>query len=287
MSKAEVMHRESATKNRLVIYVGTDDDIRSPLFSFLDETRTESQEKLLVNQVFVQYRQESRLFREDWLDKLIGHFSKKHPAPLAIPGLDVLHDLELKNHITVWQPFQFAPGGRPHPAINNRVTTESRWLINIAESLFREAVEAWFHRRMACIRRGFGLCYASAVSLVEQMTAVQEEGASHQTTLCLLRLCVEELPSRLSREDPKGELSQREEFTSFVQLVTGVKTKALYIVHSSSAEDNPIPVALSLLGTESYDQVVVEDSKTRIGDLERFRGLLRRDSRILDLRGNR
>jgi hypothetical protein len=276
-------------KNRLVIYVGTDDDIRSPLFSCFEKSRDWPRAKSVLNQMLVQSCQESRLFREDWFDKLIGHFSKKRTAPLAIPDFDVLHDLELKNRITVWQPFQFAPNGRPHPAIQNKISKESRWLIDTEENRFRKAMEAWFHRRSACILQDFGLCYASAVSLVEQMTAVQEEGVSHHTTLCLLRMCVEEMPSRLSPglSDPTSEISQREEFTKFVQVLTGVETKALYTVYSSLAENNPIPVALPLLGTESYDQIIIEDCKTRVGDLEVFRALLRRDSRTLDLRGNR
>ena len=275
-------------KNRLLIYVGTDDDIRSPLFSFYEKTRDWPRAKALVTQTLVQSCQESQLFREDWLDRLIGRFAKKRTTPLAIPDFDVLHDLELKNRITIWQPFQLARNGRPHSAVENKISKESKWLVNIEESRFQEAMEAWFHRRMVCVSRDFGLCYASAVNLVEQMTAVQEEGISRQTTLCLLRMCVDKMPSRLISQglsDPSSEVSQREEFTNFVQLLTDVETKALYTVHSPLAENNPVPVALPLLGTESYDQIVLEDSRTRVSDLEVFRKHLRQDSDILDLRG--
>ncbi len=287
-SAGPVMHRKSAMKNRIVIYVGTDDDIRSPLFSFYEKTRDWPRAKSLVTQMLVQSCQESRLFRENWLDKLIGRFSKKRSTPLAIPDFDVLHDLEVKNRITIWQPFQFAPNGRPHPGIEKKFPKESKWLINIEESCFQKAMEAWFQRRTVCVSHDFGLCYASAVNLGEQMTAVQEEAISSQTTLCLFRMCVDEMPSRLisqNSSDPSSEVSQREEFTKFVQVLTGVKTNALYTVHSPLAENNPVPVALPLLGTESYDQIVLEDSRTRVGDLEVFPKILRQDSGILDLRG--
>lgn len=240
----------------------------------------------------VQSYQESPLFRENWLNKLIGHLSKKRTTPLAIPDFDMLHDLEVKNLITIWQPFQLARNGRPHPAIENKISKDSKWLVNIEETRFRAAMEAWFYRRTVCISRDFGHCYTSAINLVEQMTVVKGEGISRQTTLCLLRMCVDEMPSRLISQglsDPSSEVSQREEFTKFVQLLTGVETKALYTVHSPLAENNPVPVALPLLGIKSYDRIILEDSRTRVGDLKVFRKHLRQHfrqhSEILDLRG--
>ena len=276
-------------KNRLIIYVGTDDDIRSPLFSCYEETSNWTRAKSLVSNALIESCQEGRHSRKGWLNSMMDSFFGKQTIPFEIPDFNVLHDLEMKKGMTIWNLIQIAENGRPHPAIVNKVSNKTKWLLSVDESSSKEAMDAWLKRSWICASRDFGRCYASAVDLVGQMMAVQEEGINHETTLCLLRMCVDEMPSRLLSQgelDPLSQVSQRGEFTRFVQKLTGVRTEAIYTLYSPLAENNPVPAVLPFLGSESYDQIVLEDCKTRVLDLEAFRQQLRQNREIIDLRGS-
>jgi hypothetical protein len=289
--------------SRAFIYVGTDDDIRSPVFSLHQRTQDWPLAKAQLTEKLVESYQ-ARLTRLEGglTNKLMDFLFKKQSTQpgvpdfkLHVPDFGALLDLETDNRMTIWQPLQLAPGGRPHPLVADKLSTpgftQTRWMIPVNESLLMEMLLAWFHRRTICASPKFGscyACYACAVSLFEQMSAVQEEGLAEQTRLFLLRWCYDELPSDFARHQPPdatGEEAHREEYASFVRQLTGVQTFALYLAHSPLAEQDPITVVRCMMGMPSFDQVVIEDRATIVGDLDGLRQLLRQGSEVADLRG--
>lgn len=260
-------------KKTLIIYVATDDDIRAPLFSIYEDRGDCAEARALAGDPLVEFARRNAL-----IDK--------------IPGFDDLHDLEMKRGMTIWNPFfQLDQKAEQHTEGSDRGDTEEgRWRLDGDSVSLETVIPAWLQRRVACVVTRTGSSYPAAVSLVEQMMALKEAGINRETTLCLYRMCVDEMPSELleSPVDSPSQVAQREALAGLVEAVSGVKTRLLYTVYSQLAEDDPLPAVLPLLNLATpsiYDQVVLEDSKTRVTDLEGFRERMSQGRGLLDLRG--
>jgi hypothetical protein len=264
-----------AETRRLVIYVGIDDEIRSPLFSLYEKIQDWTRAKFEATQTLTQSYKDSR-------------FSTQ----FDIPKFELLHDLEFEHQMTVWSPFQLARNGHLHPEIAKKgaiIGPEvKRCIIDVEESYFPEVVNAWLMRRTFFAQREYALAYNSAMNLVEQMSVLNGEGLSHKTTLCLYRMCAEEMPSIFCSDgssDFTSEPSQRNAYFTFLEFLTGVPTRGLYTVYSPLSEDDPIPIVESLLEEYEIDQFIIEDCRTSVVNFEIYLRKLGQNNRIIDLRG--
>ena len=248
---------------RFIVYTGVDDDVRSPIFSAYDDTRDWTKAKTLVR------------------NKLAGSLF----APTGTSGYDVLHDLEAQQGITVWHPTQLGQRRAKHDL--NKDFTSLDWHVGMEDADIETVTTACLERVMALASIKANATYRAAVSLLNQMVALKRSGIEHETTLCILRLCVSDLPSDLTREpvDPLCQEAHRGAFARLVTAVSGVETHPIYVVDDRKVENNPAHAISHFFPGVSYDQIVLENQETSVGDLEDFRERVSRGRGLLDLRG--